>query len=179
LAIWATAPRKAEPPVEPIGAAAPVVPSAAPAPVVAAAAQPPKAEEVDLQVTVSPRQAQLTLDDVELPTNPFEGKVPRDSRLHTLRATASGFLPVVKGIQLERDVIVQLSLQRQSAPATAGTSRTRRSTGRGRGAATDSEAATPAESAPPEQAPDFYEITSKPDKQKPKRPLDPGNPWKE
>jgi serine/threonine protein kinase len=176
LAIRSTRSHPAEAP--PAAAAAAVAVAVAPPPAPAAPAASPSPDEVDLQVAVNPRQAQLTLDDVELPTNPFEGKVPRDSRLHTLRASAPGFVSAVKGIQLGRDVIVQISLQRQSQGATPPGNRTRHAGSNRRAAAQDEDAPASAD-APAPQTPDFYEITSKPQKQKAKRPVDTESPWKE
>ncbi|WP_343073332.1 serine/threonine protein kinase [Pyxidicoccus fallax] len=136
-----------------------------------APASPAEPTEVELQVTVTPRKAQLRLDDQPLEGNPFSEKFPRDGRVHVLRVTAPGYAPVVKELRFERDLALDITLSRrgQESRRPAVTERTSRPP------------AAPAEPAQVQaQEPDFAELPAKPVRRKPpKRSLDPDNPWGE
>nr|WP_225937851.1 serine/threonine-protein kinase [Myxococcus sp. RHSTA-1-4] len=148
--------------------AAPTSPSAL-APGVAAVAQAPaEPTEVELHVTVTPRKAQLRLDDRPLAGNPFSEKFPRDGRVHVLRVTASGYAPVVKELRFERDLALDITLSRRGQESR-------------RPAVVES---TPRQPAEPEQVqaqePDFAELPAKPSRRKAsRRALDSDNPWTE
>lgn len=90
------------------------VPPPTPEPVVAVA--PPQPTQAAAMVTVrlsaSPANARLFLDDLELPTNPFQGEFPRDEGLHRLEVKAPGHAAFKKGLQFDRDVSVDVGLQR-------------------------------------------------------------------
>lgn len=92
--------------------AAPVV---AP-PVVEKPVEPPPTAPAPANVTVRlsamPSNARLYLDDLELPTNPFQGEFPKDDVLHRLVVKAPGHVDMKKGLQFESDVSVDLALQR-------------------------------------------------------------------
>ncbi len=108
----------APPPPEPVVVAAPPpvptpvpVPTPAPAPV--AATPPPEPPSmVTVRLSASPPNARLFLDDLELPSNPFQGDFPRDDGLHRLEVKAPGHADFKKGLQFDRDVSVDVGLQR-------------------------------------------------------------------
>ncbi len=135
--------------------------------VAAAATEQAPAEptEVELQVTVTPRKAQLRLDNQVLTGNPFADNFPRDGRVRTLRVTAPGYTPVVKEVRFDRDLSLDITLSRRGQEAR-------------RPAVVES---TPREPAQVQaQEPDFAEVPAKPARRKPpRRTLDPDNPWSE
>lgn len=105
------APVGAAPVVPPPVVAAPVVPP----PVIAAPVEPPvlpTPANVTVRVSAMPSNARLYLDDLELPTNPFQGEFPKDDTLHRLVVKAPGHLELKKGLQFDSDVSVDVALQR-------------------------------------------------------------------
>lgn len=118
-------------------------------------------------MVVTPRKAQAFLDDKPLPRLPYSGKFSRDDKVHTLRVSASGFEKLVKEVRFEKDLALDISLQRKvpepRRPTPAKT------------------VTAPAE-APEKQeaAVDFPELTPKtPKSPKAKRTLDEESPWSE
>lgn len=92
----------------------------APAPVVLPeAASPPEAPVVPARVTVNvsvtPLEARLYLDDRRLASNPFRDSWPRDSLEHTFRAQAEGFEEFRKVIRLESDLDITVSMKAAAA----------------------------------------------------------------
>lgn len=67
---------------------------------------------VTVRLSASPSNARLFLDDLELPSNPFQGDFPRDDGLHRLEVKAPGHADFKKGLQFDRDVSVDVGLQR-------------------------------------------------------------------
>ncbi|WP_240359582.1 serine/threonine protein kinase [Pyxidicoccus trucidator] len=131
----------------------------------ALAQAPAEPTEVELQVTVTPRKAQLRLDDKPLVGNPFSDSFPRDGRVHTLRVTAAGYAPVVKEVRFDRDLALDITLSRRGQESR-------------RPAVVESTPREPAQAQP--QEPDFAELPAKPTRRKPpRRTLDPDNPWAE
>lgn len=100
-------------------AAAPVV-TAAPAPPPPAVATPPSPATVALGITVSPAHARIFLDDEKVPGNPYETRLPADTKKHSLRATAEGFLDAEETLSLERDARIQITLRPRVAAPRAG-----------------------------------------------------------
>ncbi|MBI5544934.1 MAG: protein kinase [Deltaproteobacteria bacterium] len=78
---------------------------------------PPRPDVVEVRIRISPPHARVYLDGIELPSNPFDGSLPRDAKLHELRATASGFSGIRRGVQLDRDLSLEVNLERQPEPA--------------------------------------------------------------
>ncbi|MFE8600448.1 serine/threonine protein kinase [Archangium violaceum] len=108
------------PPVpEPAAAPAPRDTQVALAAVPQEAAQPvpeesPAVEEIEFEVEVVPRDARVYLDGKPLPSNPYTGFFPKDDERHELRVTAAGFSALTKKIRFEKDIYLQLNLQRRS-----------------------------------------------------------------
>lgn len=67
-------------------------------------------EEVELTVRVLPLSAELWLDGVELPSNPFRARFPKDERLHSLKVRAPGHQTVVRGVKLDSSQLVSFTL---------------------------------------------------------------------
>lgn len=88
----------------------------------------------ELELSASPAEAQLMLDGVVLPQNPYRGRVPADDGLHVLRAVAPGLQSQERVITFDRDRSLSLTLSRvqvlhplgrsQRAPAAAAPSTT-------------------------------------------------------
>lgn len=100
----------------PVPAAVVPPPVAVPAPVVEKPVEAPPVAAAPANVTVRlsamPSNARLYLDDLELPTNPFQGEFPKDDVLHRLVVKAPGHVDMKKGLQFDSDVSVDLALQR-------------------------------------------------------------------
>jgi serine/threonine-protein kinase len=67
---------------------------------------------VDLRVDVTPTAAHIFLDDKALPTNPWEGEVPRDSARHFVRAVAPGYITRDFDVSLDKSANLVLALER-------------------------------------------------------------------
>ncbi len=119
--------------------------------------------EIELSVVVTPLEAKLTLDGKPLAGNPFKGKVPSDKGKHQLTVEAEGYSPLIKTIDLDANLELQLALIKQ-APAPDTTAKPadppplRRPVG--------------GPLAPAEEPP-------RPGTKKPQRPIDPNNPYGE
>ncbi len=85
--------------------------------VVAAAAA---AAEVELNVAASPPEARLFLDDRPLGQNPYKGMLTVTPGPHQLRVEARGYATQSRSISLDRNVVLELALQKDAgAPAVA------------------------------------------------------------
>jgi serine/threonine-protein kinase len=65
---------------------------------------------VRVRFAATPSQAKLSLDGAPLPSNPYEGSLPRDERPHVLLAEAPNFKTESARVSLESDATVQLAL---------------------------------------------------------------------
>jgi serine/threonine-protein kinase len=83
-----------------------------PAPTVAtassAAAEP--RPTVDLELSALPLHAHFVLDETPLVGNPYRGALPRDGAEHRLRTEATGFVPRVQSVLLDRDRGIEIVL---------------------------------------------------------------------
>ena len=108
--------------------AAPVVALAAPAATMVVAAppvaapRPTAAPQVEISFAASPPSARLFLDDRPLGQNPFKGSLTVEPGPHQLRVEAVGYATQSKSIDLDRNVVLELVLQKDPGSA--------RSTGR-------------------------------------------------
>jgi serine/threonine-protein kinase len=106
-----------------IAAVTPQAAEAKPPPATAVAddrSRSPQADTIRLSIKVEPFSAALQLDGKKLGANPFQADVQREPRgSHLLRATAPGYFPVERTINLGRDVNVIINL-RPAPPAPAG-----------------------------------------------------------
>jgi eukaryotic-like serine/threonine-protein kinase len=94
---------------------APVAQSAYPA----VDATPPE-EQVDVAIAASPAAARLFLDDVELASNPFRGKMVRSAQPRHLRCVAAGFVTDEQTVSLDADLRVDVTLRASPPPPGAG-----------------------------------------------------------
>jgi serine/threonine protein kinase len=92
-------------------------PSAALAPAAVVQQAPPRPvesaprERVTVNLSVTPQDARLYLDDRRLASNPFRDSLPRDSLEHTFRAQADGFEDFENVVRLESDVYISVSMR--------------------------------------------------------------------
>jgi serine/threonine-protein kinase len=95
---------------------APVVPPTAPeavaAPVMTSAA---RSDEILVVFVARPARAHLFLDGVPLTGNPATLQRLRDDKQHALRVEASGYAPIVRTIELNRDVAKEFDLTPEAA----------------------------------------------------------------
>ena len=88
-------------------AAVPTASTAAPLPTAAAM--------VEISIAASPPEARLFLDDRPLEQNPFKGTFTAEPGQHQLRASAPGYGTQSKSIALDRNVVLELALQKDAA----------------------------------------------------------------
>jgi serine/threonine-protein kinase len=85
------------------------------------AAKPAEGSDVRVEITVSPTSARIFLDDAVLVGNPFSGKLHRDAGEHQLRIEAPGFTSRTQALSLDRDIRLELVLEREpAAPSRQG-----------------------------------------------------------
>jgi eukaryotic-like serine/threonine-protein kinase len=65
---------------------------------------------VKLRLAASPPEARMFLDEAQLPSNPFEGTLPRDGARHRVRVEAEGFVSRVEDVTLDHDWTLDLEL---------------------------------------------------------------------
>jgi serine/threonine-protein kinase len=70
---------------------------------------------VKLYIEAEPRHAALVLDGVRLGANPYEGRMARDGRAHTLEVSAPGHKALRTNVQFDGDVRLQLQLAELAA----------------------------------------------------------------
>lgn len=141
----------------------------------AAASATPTPARVSVRIKSSPSNARLFLDDLELPSNPFQGDYPLDSSVHELRISAPGFVDVRRGVQFERDVTIDISLSRQppprpGAPARPPVAETGRSQEPKSGPSANNSSPSPDRSEAKSDDPEYFPPASS--VKKPKRQLD-------
>ena len=71
----------------------------------------PTALHVSLKV--SPKEARLVLDGNPI-SNPYSGVLAPDGKPHVLKVTAEGYLPKEEIIVLERDLSIDIALEREA-----------------------------------------------------------------
>jgi serine/threonine-protein kinase len=111
-------PGPAAPSVEPVVAAAmaPAQPNASVASAASTETTAPDPALVWLSVRVSPSFAVVFLDGKQLAGNPFRAEVTRDSRVHLVRAVASGFRASERVVSFADDVAVDIVLREATPP---------------------------------------------------------------
>jgi serine/threonine-protein kinase len=102
------------------GAGSPATPSPGHGVAERGAAEQPSAGDVRVEITVSPASARIFLDDAALVGNPFSGKLRRDAADHQLRIEAPGFTPRTQALSLERDIRLELALERAAVSPSRG-----------------------------------------------------------
>jgi serine/threonine-protein kinase len=133
-------------------------PEAAPA----AAATPAPARQVAVKIAATPPEARLLLDGKPLAGNPFSAAMTADDRVHELRAEADGYEPRSRELRLDRDLELDLSLEpERDAKDGAGSKRG---------------ATKPVTAGGPAPTTEGLEEGLKP-ATKPKRAIDPNNPY--
>ncbi len=105
----------AAPPIA--ASAAPVAASAVPAPVELGAQAP---GDVGLQVRAVPEDARILLDGRSVGRSPWSARLPRDGSRHELRVEAHGYTSRVREVVLDKDLELELVLERDPGAAAAG-----------------------------------------------------------
>jgi eukaryotic-like serine/threonine-protein kinase len=78
------------------------------------------AAEVELNVAASPPEARIFLDDRPLDHNPYKGMLAVEPGPHQLRVEARGYTTQSRSIALDRNVVLELALQKDAgAPVAA------------------------------------------------------------
>jgi serine/threonine-protein kinase len=111
----APAPAAAVPPAAP-AAASPATEPRQPAQAAPAPPPPLIASQVSVEIRVSPANARLTIDDTAILGNPFVGNFRGDRAVHHLRASAPGYISKSLPFELDANVSLDLSLEREAAP---------------------------------------------------------------
>jgi len=88
---------------------------ATPAATIVVAAPPTAAPRVEISIAASPPEARLFLDDRPLDQNPFNGSLTSEPGPHQLRASARGYATQSKTIALDRNVVLELALQKDGS----------------------------------------------------------------
>jgi eukaryotic-like serine/threonine-protein kinase len=132
----AIAPAEVAPqPVAPGEPAAPTAPPSAPA-----------TAAVRLEIVVNPPEAMILLDGRSVGANPYVGTYPRDSQIHDLVVSAPGYQEINQRFMLDRDMMLQLHMQKAPRKAEEAVATTRpqptRNAGR-RGSSREQVSATP------------------------------------
>ena len=87
-----------------------LAPAAEQPPPIAAPPAPEVPVQVTLRVTVTPRQALVSLDGRRLASSPLTLSLPKDDAVHELRVEADGYEPLVRNVSLASDLELQLEL---------------------------------------------------------------------
>jgi serine/threonine-protein kinase len=125
------------------------------------------AAEVELSITASPADAKISLDGKALSGNPFKGKVASDKLKHQLAIEAAGHAPLIKLIDLDSNLELQLALTKLNAPTAPSTA-----------------TAAPEDRQPTRRQPVGGPLVVpddpvRPPTKKPQRTIDPNNPYPE
>jgi eukaryotic-like serine/threonine-protein kinase len=75
-------------------------------------------ESIIFSVSVTPSTAQVLIDGVTMPSNPFLGHFPKGPGTHHVRAVAPGFQPKERLVTFDDNVMIDLSLNARPAPPT-------------------------------------------------------------
>jgi serine/threonine-protein kinase len=89
-----------------------VAPSASPATATAIATA-AAASSVGVKVTAVPTEAKIFVDDKPVGTNPFTGNFSRDTGPHVVRVEAAGYQTMTRSISLDKDLDVEIALQKE------------------------------------------------------------------
>jgi eukaryotic-like serine/threonine-protein kinase len=87
----------------------------------AASAQVPAPRLVQVRLSVTPPEARITVDGKPLASNPAQLDVPIDQLDHQVRTVASGYAPSARQIRFERDLALELVLEKLGPQLTAST----------------------------------------------------------
>jgi hypothetical protein len=155
---------------DPVPVAAP--PLSSPADTAAAPAVAlPVIETIDLDVRVTPRWAQVSVDDIQAPSNPFHARLRRDGKVHRIVATADGYETKTEDVSFSGDVSVDLSLERRVGPGV------RHAVPGGHPARAPLDAAHPASTAPAAAPGGAHPEAAPPEPRSGQRPIVTANPY--
>jgi serine/threonine-protein kinase len=69
-------------------------------------------DQVELKITASPLDARIYVDDKPVAGNPFTGKFPKNSATHVIRAEAPGFTTRTRDLALDKNLEIEIALER-------------------------------------------------------------------
>jgi eukaryotic-like serine/threonine-protein kinase len=133
---------------------------AAPNPAAATAPQPEQPATIEVRIRATPRDAKLLLDGRELDDNPFLGSFAKDGQDHILRIEAPGYETETRRLTFDRDVIIELGLQKKTAGRTGSTT------------------SAPKAGVSKPKSDDFPDLSSPKQKSGGAAPIDTNDPWK-
>jgi serine/threonine protein kinase len=144
------------------------------------------APRIGVQITAVPEQSRLVLDGVGLNGNPFIGDFPQDNKVHQLRVTSPGYIPLTRSLKFDSDVTVDLALSAETRRVPTRVNRPARAAPSPQVGSTRAEPITSEVKRSPNPGPDSREIDESPygaakpaPQTKPKRELDQNNPWQQ
>ncbi|WP_437589541.1 serine/threonine protein kinase [Sorangium sp. So ce1000] len=104
---------------------APPPPTAGPSPPAAESSAPRAGTDASLlraSIDASPASAKIFVDGVELPSNPFDGKLIKDGAAHRIEISAPGHVAQRRMLVFDRDIELEVTLSRaQRGPASTAT----------------------------------------------------------
>jgi serine/threonine-protein kinase len=77
-------------------------------------------EKIEVRVRVAPANATLSVDGAPVGRTPYRVTVLKDSALHEIRAVAPGFLPHVTAAPFDRNLDLEIALERATEPGPSG-----------------------------------------------------------
>lgn len=128
----------------------------------------PDEELVDVEVRVTPEDATVTIDGAVVPGNPFRGKFVRGDAVRRIRATAPGFTTKIHALAFNANVKLDLSLERKQQRTTTAAKQVRTPPPR---------PPEPVRAVEPPPAPAPAADVNPAGGTKPRRPIDPSNPY--
>ncbi len=96
---------------DPVAPSAPRPDMAQPAPLAPPISPATSPTSIEVNIKVTPANASVTVDDVNLPSNPFHRKYISDTATHQIRASAPGYLPKVTQVTFDANVTLDVSLE--------------------------------------------------------------------
>jgi eukaryotic-like serine/threonine-protein kinase len=81
--------------------------------------EPAQPAKIEVRIRATPKDARLVLDGRELAENPFVGSFAKDGQDHMLRIEAPGYDTETRRLTFDRDVMIELGLQKKSGAAPA------------------------------------------------------------
>lgn len=94
-------------PAAPVPAPAAALPVPPPAP-----APPPQAGLIAVDVATTPKDATITIDGADVPSNPFRGRYVNDGAMHRVQISAPGYVPRTEAVSFDHDVSLTIALDK-------------------------------------------------------------------
>jgi eukaryotic-like serine/threonine-protein kinase len=128
----------------------------------------PDEDLVEIEIRVTPEDATVTIDGAVVPGNPFRGKFVRGDAIRRIRASAPGFNPKIHAVSFDANVKLDFSLERKPQRQVQAAAKPARNPPQ-----RPPEPPRAVEPPPPAPAPELNPAGGT----KPRRPIDPSNPY--